>query len=111
MSGAADAGGPVTRPLIPNPIGPLGALVLVQVIIFILSLPGFGIETRKPSDYAAWAGPIFLILTVLVLALGVLAILLLLRDRATGARKLALGQAVAALATNLLDISHVGGPS
>lgn len=84
-------------------------VVLVQIMIFIVSLPGFGVETRKASDYSAWAGPIFLLLTVLVFALGVAAIVAL-RSRGHLARELGAGQAVSALATNLLDISHVGGP-
>jgi hypothetical protein len=84
-------------------------VVLVQIAIFVLSLPGFGVETRKASDYSVWAGPIFLLLTVLVFALGIAAIVAL-RSRLHLARELGAGQAVAALATNLLDISHAGGP-
>lgn len=85
------------------------AVVLVQIAIFVVSLPGFGVETRKPSDYSVWAGPLFLLLTVLVFALGIAA-LVTLRLRQMLARELGAGQALAAIATNVLDISHVGGP-
>lgn len=84
-------------------------LVVVQLAIFVVSLPGLGIETRSPSQYAAWAGPLFLLLTVLVFALGIGA-LVLARSRAIGAARLGLGQGVVAIVTNLLDFSHVGGP-
>lgn len=84
-------------------------VVLAQILVFIISLPGLGIETRKPSDYAAWAGPIFLGLTLLVFALGIAA-LALLRSRVSLGLGLGAGQAIAAVTTNLFDISHVGGP-
>ena len=85
------------------------ALVGVQLVIFVLSLPGLGIETRSASQYAAWAAPIFLGLTALVFALGVAAIAVA-RRRMPVAARLAVAQAGAALVTNVLDISHVGGP-
>lgn len=85
----------------------LGA-ILAQLSIFVLSLPGFGIETRKPSDYSAWAGPLFLALTILVFLLGAGAIVAL-RNRMGLARMLGVGQAVSALLTNFLDLSHIGG--
>lgn len=85
-------------------------LVAAQMVVFLVSLPGFGIETRTPGQYAAWAGPLFLALTILVFALGIAA-LAMARSRATTTTRLALGQGVVAIATNLLDFSHVGGPA
>lgn len=90
--------------------GALWVAVAAQLVIFIVSLPGFGIETRKPSDYSVWAGPIFLLLTILVIVLG-LGFFAVARRRPRSARRLAVGQAFAAIATNVLDISHVGGPA
>lgn len=95
---------------VPRLSSTLGIAIVAQLAIFLISLPGLGVETRKPSDYAAWAGPMFLILTILVFVLG-LAAFALWRRRPWGARNLAMGQAAAAVATNLLDISHVGGPA
>ena len=86
------------------------ALVVIQLVIFIVSLPGFGIETRTPAQYAAWAGPLFLLFTLLIFVLG-LAALGLSRSRPAWTRNLAVGQGVVALAINFLDISHVGGPA
>lgn len=88
----------------------LGILVSAQMFVFLASLPGFGIETRTTSQYAAWAGPIFLVLTILVFVLGV-AMLAYYRSKPWTSARLGLGQAVAAIATNLLDFSHVGGPA
>jgi hypothetical protein len=79
------------------------------MLIFLISLPGFGIETRKPSDYQPWAGPVFLILTLLVFAFGVAA-LVAARSSASWLVRLGVAQGAAALLTNVLDISHVGGP-
>jgi NADH:ubiquinone oxidoreductase subunit K len=89
-----------------------GLLVAVgaQIVIFVISLPGFGIENRKASQYAAWAGPIFLLLTLLVFAFGIAALALAGRRPAT-AVWLALIQAAVAVITNLFDFSHVGGPA
>lgn len=85
------------------------ALAAVLMAIFLVSLPGFGIETRKTTDYSAWAGPVFLILTLLVFALGVAAIMA--RKRATGTLQATAGsQAAVAVLLNLLDFSGVGGP-
>gem|GEM_PF-2762208 len=86
------------------------ALVAVQLLIFVLSLPGLGIETRTPGQYAAWAGPIFLVLTLLVFLLGIGA-LASSRSRPTWVPGLSAGQGVMALLTNLLDISQIGGPA
>lgn len=83
--------------------------ILAQIFVFLISLPGLGIETRKPSDYAAWAGPIFLVLTLLVFAFGIAA-LVFVRSRVGLSFSLGGGQAILAVTTNLLDISHVGGP-
>ena len=88
---------------------PLQVLVVVQLVIFLVSLPGLGLETRAPSQYAAWAGPVFLGLTFLVFALGVSS-LGLGGSRPARAVQLGAAQAVAAIATNVLDFSHVGGP-
>jgi hypothetical protein len=88
----------------------LAILILVQLLIFVVSLPGLGVETRTPSQYAPWAGPIFLLLTILVFALGIAA-LLMLRYGAARTSQLALGQAIVAIATNAFDFSHVGGPA
>lgn len=87
----------------------LAGLVAAQIIIFLISLPGFGIETRTASQYAAWAGPIFLGLTVLVFAIGA-ASLLGMRGSGRWFGPLAGGQGVAAIVTNVLDFSGVGGP-
>jgi hypothetical protein len=88
----------------------LGILVAVQLVIFLVSLPGFGIETRTTSQYAFWAGPVFLVLTLLVFALGV-ASLGLIRSRRCLSAELGLGQGVVAIVTNLFDFSHIGGPA
>ncbi|HZY69495.1 MAG TPA: hypothetical protein VFF67_00760 [Thermoplasmata archaeon] len=85
-------------------------LILVQMVVFLVSLPGFGIETRTVSQYSAWAGPVFLLLTVLVFVLGIAAFVLS-RSRATAAARFGFGQGVVAIVTNLLDFSHVGGPA
>jgi hypothetical protein len=84
-------------------------LVATQVVIFVVSLPGFGVETRKPTAYAAWAGPIFLVLTVLIFVLGVAAFLF---SRGEGPRlaRTVLLQAAVAFVINAFDFSGVGGP-
>ena len=86
------------------------ALLALLLVIFLISLPGFGIETRTTSQYSAWAGPVFLVLTILVFALGVSAFVTS-RRRARASASLAIGAGLAAIATNLLDFSHVGGPA
>ncbi|HEV2317715.1 MAG TPA: hypothetical protein VGV89_09110 [Thermoplasmata archaeon] len=88
----------------------LAILVVLQMVIFLISLPGFGIETRTTGQYAPWAGPIFLVLTILVFAFGIAA-LAVMRSRTRTFVRLASAQAVVAVATNLFDFSHVGGPA
>lgn len=85
------------------------ALAVVLMVIFVLSLPGLGLETRKTTDYAAWAGPIFLVLTLLVFAFGV-ATFVLRKRSVRSLRSVAGSQAVVAILLNLLDFSGVGGP-
>jgi peptidoglycan/LPS O-acetylase OafA/YrhL len=86
----------------------IGGLAL-QLILFVLSLPGLGIETRTTGDYAAWAGPIFLVLTLLIFVLGIVGILLAIRGRRSSALA-ASGMAWAAVAIVLFDLSAIGGP-
>ncbi|MCI4348878.1 MAG: hypothetical protein L3J93_01485 [Thermoplasmata archaeon] len=83
-------------------------LVVVLAILFLVSFPGFGIETRSYASYAAWAGPIFLILSLLIFASGIVGLLLHWRG-STKAPYFGMVMAGAAIATILLDISHVGG--
>lgn len=90
-------------------VRPLIVLVLVQLAIFVVSLPGLGLETRKPTDYAAWAGPIFLLLTILVFLTGVAAVALA-GSRVGASIRLGALQGAIAIGINLLDFSHVGGP-
>ena len=90
-------------------VRPLIVLVVVQPAIFVVSLPGFGLETRKPTDYAAWAGPIFLLLTILVFLTGAAAVILA-GSRGGASIRLGALQGVIAIGINLLDFSHVGGP-
>jgi hypothetical protein len=85
------------------------AFTIVQLLIFVVSLPGVGIETRKFTQYAAWAGPVFLVLTVLVFALGLASIATVRRPTKTTANAGA-AMAIVAAITNLLDFSHLGGP-
>jgi hypothetical protein len=84
-------------------------LLIVQLLVFLVALPGFGIETRSFTQYAAWAGPIFLALTVVLFAAGI-AGLVTLRRPSNASPISALTVAVAALLTVLLDDSHVAGP-
>jgi hypothetical protein len=87
----------------------LALLLALQIVLFFLSLPGLGIETRTTSQYAAWAGPIFLGLTLLVFVTGVVGILLVRRrPRWGGMFGLAMG--VTAVAIVLFDLSAVAGP-
>jgi hypothetical protein len=83
-------------------------LIVVLLLLFLVSFPGFGIETRSYSSYAAWAGPIFLVLSLLIFASGIAALLLRWRGSAN-APYLGMVMAGAAIATILLDVSHVGG--
>ena len=88
----------------------LGLLVAVLLALFLVSLPGFGIETRSFMAYAAWAGPIFLILTLVVFVGGVIALVFLrsnLRRACDGAR----ASGAAAILATLLDYSGIGGPA
>jgi hypothetical protein len=87
----------------------LVGLVVVELIIFLVSLPGFGIETRTSNQYAPWAGPIFLGLTLLVFVLGIVALVFARRGGPRFVR-LAAAQAVVVIATNLFDFSGAGGP-
>jgi peptidoglycan/LPS O-acetylase OafA/YrhL len=87
----------------------IAALLLAQLIVFVISLPGFGVETRSFTQYASWAGPVFLVLTLLVFGLGILGLLFLRRREGRGAWA-AIGMALSAAAAVLLDLSHVGGP-
>lgn len=84
-------------------------LVVVEIALFVVSLPGFGVETRSFTQYAAWAGPEFLLLTLLIFIPGVIAVVYLFRKPAR-AGSAAILSAIAALATVALDTSHVGGP-
>ncbi|MCI4352557.1 MAG: hypothetical protein L3K14_04135 [Thermoplasmata archaeon] len=88
---------------------PLVALLLVEAVLFVVSLPGFGIETRKFTDYAMWAGPVFLGLTILIFA-GVLAAVATARRMSDWTARLALIVAAAAVAIVLFDLSAVAGP-
>ncbi len=88
----------------------LVGLLAIQLIVFLVSLPGFGIETRKFTQFAAWAGPIFLVLTLVVFTFGASGIALTWRRPRTAAY-LAVGMGVSALAAILLDLSKVGGPA
>ncbi|HKV89952.1 MAG TPA: hypothetical protein VJQ43_02010 [Thermoplasmata archaeon] len=85
------------------------ALLGLELILFLVSLPGFGIETRSFTSYAAWAGPIFLVLTLLVFGLGLAGIAVVWRNPRRSAQ-LGAGMAVAAVVTVLFDLSHVAGP-
>jgi hypothetical protein len=82
----------------------------LQLLVFVVSLPGFGIETRSFTQYARWAGPVFLALTVLVFALGILSLATVRRPTKTTANAAA-AMAILAAVTNLLDFSHLGGPA
>jgi len=86
----------------------IGAL-FVLVVLFIVSLPGLGVETRTTAQYAAWAGPIFLVLTILVFALSLAGIGLARYGRRSVAAT-AGGAATAAVAIVLFDLSAIGGP-
>jgi hypothetical protein len=85
------------------------AFSVLQLVIFVVSLPGVGIETRKFTQYASWAGPLFLVLTVLVFALGLGTIATVRRPTKTAANAGA-AMAIFAAVTNILDFSHLGGP-
>ncbi len=86
----------------------LVALLVVQLFIFVISLPGFGVETRSTSQYSAWAGPVFLGLTLLVFAFGVAGLVMCWRRTRTAAY-LATAMGVFAAVTVLFDYSGVGG--
>jgi hypothetical protein len=79
------------------------------MVLFLISLPGFGIETRKTSDYSAWAGPVFLLLTILVFVLGIVAAVFPRRTSGTF-KSAVVGQGAVAIIINLLDFSGLGGP-
>jgi hypothetical protein len=87
----------------------LAGMIFVELILFLVSLPGFGIETRSFTQYAAWAGPVFLILTLAIFAGGI-ASLALLRRNPDRSSTCAMAMAGAAITTVALDTSHVGGP-
>jgi peptidoglycan/LPS O-acetylase OafA/YrhL len=88
---------------------PLVLLLAMQAILFLVSLPGLGLETRKFTDYAPWAGPIFLILT-LVIFVGILAAIAVARRPSHGTASLAIVVAIAAVAIVLFDLSAIAGP-
>ena len=87
----------------------LAGLLGAQIVLFVLSLPGFGVETRKFSQYANWAGPVFLGLTLGIFLTGI-AGLLLVRRNLRGAARSGIVMAVAAIAIVLFDLSSVAGP-
>jgi hypothetical protein len=86
----------------------LAASVVVLLGLYLISLPGFGIETRPYTSYAAWAAPVFLGLTLVIFAGGIAA-LALLRSRSWTATHASDAAGVAAIVAVLLDTSHVGG--
>src|ERR1700730_4929556 len=91
--------------------GAVGLLVLaaaLDLLIFIVALPGFGIETRTVSDYKSWGGPIFLLLTVILFASGVAA-LVTSPSRPGPSARFALLMAAAGIVTVLLDDSGLAG--
>jgi hypothetical protein len=84
-------------------------LLAILIVLFVVSLPGFGIETRRFTQYAAWAGPVFLVLTILVFA-GAAGGLATGRSRPRLSASLATLAAASAIVATLLDFSLVGGP-
>jgi hypothetical protein len=86
----------------------LAASVVVLLGLYLVSLPGFGIETRPYTSYAAWAAPVFLALTLVIFAGGIAAIALL-RSRPWTATHASDAAGVAAIVAVILDTSHVGG--
>ncbi|HEV2231629.1 MAG TPA: hypothetical protein VGV64_04315 [Thermoplasmata archaeon] len=83
--------------------------LLIELVVFVVSLPGFGIETRSFTQYASWAGPIFLGLTLVIFASGLAGIGWSGR-RPRAAAYLAIVMGVASIATTVFDDSHLGGP-
>jgi peptidoglycan/LPS O-acetylase OafA/YrhL len=94
-----------TRPALGKLVVVLQAVLLV---LFFLAFPGLGIETRPYTSYASWAGPLFLVLTLLIFGAG-LATLALLRRRGRVAAALGIVGGITAVAVVALDLSHVGG--
>ncbi|MCI4351512.1 MAG: hypothetical protein L3K15_08390 [Thermoplasmata archaeon] len=88
--------------------GLLIALQALLLILFFLAFPGLGIETRPYSSYAAWAGPVFLLLTLLLFGAGIAAVALVHR-RPSVASMAAIVDGVIAVIIVALDTSHVGG--
>ena len=90
-----------------------GGLLLICVVLllllFFVSLPGFGVETRPVSAYDAWAGPLFLLLTLLVFIGGIL-FLVFRSSRPGAALSAAQVQSVAAIVIVVVDTSAIGGP-
>ena len=88
----------------------LTLLLLIELVVFIVSLPGFGIETRSLSAYAPWSGPIFLLLTILIFLSGLAGIGLASR-RPRASAKFGWAMGLAAILTVVLDDSRVAGPA
>ena len=83
-------------------------LAIVVLLLFVVSLPGLGIETRPFTSYAPWAGPVFLVLTIIIFATGI-AVPLLHARRPRLSLQLSFVLGAAAIATVAFDTSHIGG--
>ena len=88
---------------------PLVLLLIVEAILFIVSLPGLGLETRKFTQYATWAAPIFLGLTIVIFA-GVVGAAATARRPSRTTASLAVLVGVATIAITLFDLSAIAGP-
>lgn len=88
---------------------PLVLLLVVEALLFVASLPGLGIETRKFTQYAMWAAPIFLGLTIVIFAGAVVAVVTARRPSLTTAR-VSVIVGFAAIAITLFDLSAIAGP-
>lgn len=94
----------------PKKLGrPLVVLLVLEALLFVVSLPGLGIETRKFTDYATWAAPIFLGLTIIIFA-GVVAAVAMARRPSDWTARLGAVVAGAAIAITLFDLSAIAGP-
>jgi hypothetical protein len=91
-----------------SPSAGLAVSVVALLALFLVSLPGLGIETRSFTSYASWAAPIFLGFTLVIFAGGIAA-LGLLRSRPWTATHASDAAGIAAIVTVALDTSHVGG--
>ncbi|HKS59917.1 MAG TPA: hypothetical protein VJS68_03975 [Thermoplasmata archaeon] len=88
---------------------PVVLLLALEAVLFLVSLPGFGIETRSFAQYAAWAGPIFLTLTLVIFGSAIAGIVLAKRPP-NWSRRMGILAAGAAVSVTLFDLSAVAGP-